>query len=140
MALYWALQTYMELHMKTNGMRTGAILLLLTGCAAKPLSPAAHSILLSADQPEQQCVFVGEVQGSQGNFWTSEFTSDRNLINGARNELRNAAFSLNANYVKIETESLSHNTAHDSLGGVYSVVLIGNAYRCPDSVLASTNQ
>ena len=103
---------------------------LLVGCAASPLMPGGETILLSKEAAPEACEFLGEVQGTQGNFWTADFTSDANLINGARNQVRNAAYALQADYVKIETESLSHNTADHSVGGTYSAVVIGNAYRC----------
>lgn len=109
----------------------------LTGCAAKPLLPGGEAIVLSKEPASADCEYLGEVRGSQGNFWTAEFTSDANLIAGARNELRNAAHNLTANYVKIETESFSHNTADDSLGGTYSAVVIGNAFRCKQATLVS---
>lgn len=111
-------------------------LCLLLGCAADPIRPGGNDILLSKEAAPGGCEFLDEVQGAQGNFWTANFTSDANLIKGARNNLRNAALALRANYVKIETESFSHNTSDDSLGGTYSAVVIGNAYRCPDKVLA----
>lgn len=100
-------------------------------CAAKPLMPGADSVMVSKVPVHSSCEFVGEVSGSQGNFWTAEFTRDRDLVAGARNEARNTAHGMGANYVLIETESISENTANDSLGGAYSVVLVGNAYRCP---------
>jgi len=106
-------------------------LLLLSACASKPVSTGAERIFVSQKEPPPECVFVGEVQGSQGNFWTAEFTSDRNLLSGARNEMRNQALVLGANYILIETQSQSHNTANYSLGGTYSSVIIGNAYKCP---------
>ncbi len=108
----------------------------LLGCAAKPLRPGAGTVRVSHVPAGSTCDFVGEVRGSQGNFWTAEFTSDRELIAGARNEVRNEAHAMGADYVKIETESISHNTAHDSLGGAYSVVLVGNAYRCGKSLVS----
>jgi len=111
-------------------------LYLLGGCAASPLMPGGDTILLSKEAAPEVCEFLGEVQGSQGNFWTAEFTSDANLINGARNEVRNAAHVLGADYVMIETESFSHNTADNSLGGTYSAVVIGNAYRCGNDLVA----
>lgn len=113
-------------------------MLLLAACAAKPLLPGGEIVVLSKEPAPAECEFLGEVQGKQGNFWTADFTSDANLINGARNELRNAAHAMNANYVKIETESISHNTADHSLGGAFSAVVIGNAYRCSEEVLAAT--
>jgi len=109
---------------------------LLAGCAASPLMPGGETVLLSKEPAHAECVFLGEVQGTQGDFWTADFTSDSNLINGARNQMRNAAYALHADYVKIETESLSHNTADHSLGGTYSVVVIGNAYRCGKELMA----
>ncbi len=104
---------------------------LLAGCAAAPLStPEAGNILVTSNPPGEHCVFVGEVRGGQGNFWTAEFTKDEDLIIGARNELRNAAYALGANFVQLELENQSHNTADHSTGGVYSSVVIGNAYQC----------
>ena len=105
----------------------------LAGCAAKPLLPGGDLVRLSRQPAPEGCRFLGEVRGTQGNFWTAEFTSDANLINGARNELRNAARALTANYVQIETESISHNTATGSVGGAYSAVVIGNAFSCEES-------
>ena len=110
----------------------------LAACAAKQASPGAERVFVSEDPPAAGCRFVGEVQGSQGNFWTSDFTSDRNILTGARNELRNQALSLGANYVMVETQSHSHNTARYSLGGTYASVVIGNAFICPDTVPGST--
>ena len=109
----------------------------LAACAAKPVNPGAERIFVSHQKPPAGCVFLGEVRGSQGNFLTAEFTRDRYLLEGARNEMRNQAHSLGANYVMIETESHSHNTADHSLGGTYSSTIIGNAYRCPGSGLGS---
>ena len=103
---------------------------LLAGCAAKPLLPGSQAVVLSKNPPPAHCNYLGEVRGNQGNFWTAEFTSDADLVQGARNELRNAASAMGASYVQIETELFSENTADDSLGGTYSAVIIGNAYRC----------
>jgi len=106
---------------------------LFAGCAAAPLqTPAAATILVTRSSPQDSCRFVGEVLGSQGNFWTAEFTGDAELIRGARNRMRDKAYSLGANYVQIELENQSHNTADLSSGGVYSSVVIGNAYHCPE--------
>ena len=107
-------------------------IILLSSCASKPITPGAEKVFVSRKSPPPNCRFLGEVQGSQGNFWTAEFTSDRNILTGARNELRNQALSLGANYVVMETESNSPNTAHDSLGGTFASVIIGNAYLCPE--------
>lgn len=105
---------------------------LLTGCAAAPLKqPAAANVIVTRNAPSDDCVYVGEVRGSQGNFWTAEFTSDEDLIVGARNMLRDEAYAIGANYVQIELENQSHNTADLSAGGVFSSTIIGNGYDCP---------
>lgn len=104
----------------------------VAGCAAAPLqTPEAARVLVTRNAPPDDCRFVGEVLGSQGNFWTAEFTSDEDLIIGARNRMRDKAYSLGANYVQIELENQSHNTADLSAGGVFSSVVIGNGYDCP---------
>lgn len=105
----------------------------LLGCAAAPLQqPAAAGVVLTRNAPAEDCVHIGEVLGSQGNFWTAEFTSDERLIIGARNRLRDRAYEMGANFVQIELENQSHNTANGSVGGVFSSVIIGNGYRCPN--------
>ena len=109
-----------------------ALIVFLPACASKPAIPGADRIFVSYKEPPPDCRFVGEVQGSQGNFWTADFTSDRNILTGARNEMRNGALSLGANYVVVQTESHSQNTSDHSLGGTYASVIIGNAYACPE--------
>ena len=107
-------------------------LITIAGCAAAPLQvQGAANVLVTRNSPADECRFVGEVLGSQGNFWTAEFTSDEDLIAGARNRMRDRAFELGANFVQIELENQSHNTSDHSLGGVYSSVIVGNAYACP---------
>jgi hypothetical protein len=109
----------------------------MAGCAATPLQvPQAATILVTRNAPPPECDFLKEVRGSQGNFWTAEFTSDEDLVVGARNKMRDAAYQLGANYVQIELEKQSHNTTDDSLGGTYSSVIIGNAYACPRAASA----
>lgn len=41
---------------------------------------------------------LGEVAGSQGNWITGAYTSDKNLLVGARNDLRNETFELDGTY------------------------------------------
>ncbi len=106
-----------------------AVLLLCACTAIKPL-PGADSIVMSRDQAPKECERLGEVVGSQGNFLTADFTPDREMILGARNDLRNQALALGGNYVTIDSENYSA-AADDSLGGTHSAVLVGNVYRCP---------
>ncbi|MEM7276773.1 MAG: DUF4156 domain-containing protein [Pseudomonadota bacterium] len=118
--------------MKSRSLQVLAAAAVVTGCAAAPTTtPGGANILVTRNPPPENCRYVGEVLGSQGNFWTAEFTSDKDLIAGARNRMRDRAFELGANFVQIELENQSHNTADYSSGGVYSSVIMGNAYNCP---------
>jgi len=122
-----------ESPMRTCDILIPATALLLAGCAAAPLqTPDAAYVLVTRNAPAPECRFIGEVVGSQGNFWTAEFTSDKDLVRGARNRMRDEAFDLGANFVQIELENQSHNTGDHSTGGVYSSIVIGNAYFCPE--------
>lgn len=102
----------------------------LSGCAAIEPLPGSQGIVISKQAAPADCELLGEVMGSQGNLVTADFTSDKNLIAGARNDMRNKALALGANYIVLETESHSQNTGETGTGGTFSVVVIGNAYRC----------
>ena len=73
---------------------------------------------------QYQCTYKGEVAGSQGNWLTGGWTSNKNLALGARNELRNEAAKLGANVVVI-TETLNSTDAENALE---NVTHIGRAY------------
>ena len=47
---------------------SGLIMVFLAACAAKPTNPGAERIFVSNEEPAPDCIFMGEVQGSQGNF------------------------------------------------------------------------
>jgi hypothetical protein len=102
-----------------------AVVVLLTGCAAKALVPGAERVFVSNDKPTGDCEFLGEVIGGQGNWWTDDITSTRSLVEGSRNEIRNRAFQMGANYVHIQ--QIAQDTSH--LGGG-KIGMSGNAYRC----------
>lgn len=116
-----------------NVLRTIGLTAGLAACAATPLQvPEAANILVTRNAPAADCEFLGEVRGTQGNFWTADFTSDENILIGARNKMRDAAYAMGANFIQVELENPSHNTADYSSGGVYNSTVIGNAYRCGD--------
>jgi len=100
---------------------------MLISCAANEPVPESRSVKLSMHSASDNCKFLGEVTGDQGGYFTAELTSDSNLIKGARNELRNNAYNLGANYVEIESQSNTHMEE----GGMYSSTITGNAYACP---------
>lgn len=106
---------------------------LFAGCSAIEPLPGSHGIVISKQAAAPDCELLGEVVGSQGNLITADFTSDKNLIQGARNDMRNKAMVLGANYIVLETENHSQNNGETGTGGTFSAVVIGNAYRCPRS-------
>ncbi|WP_298627912.1 DUF4156 domain-containing protein [uncultured Legionella sp.] len=119
-----------------------ALTILITSCAAIPVDPQAARIVVSPDPAPKGCKYLGQVVGNQGNFFTGEYTSNRNLEEGAMNDLRNKANQLGANYVRLITNRAgvtgSMGGSFNQQGGYMSgssaqtnVTNLGNAYRCP---------
>lgn len=100
----------------------------ILGCAAKSVLPEAQAVEIVNEMPDKSnCKFVGEIVGSQGNWLTGDFTSNKNLVIGARNELRNEAYKLGANIVYIQ--DMKNTNAHGSLGTT-NTTAVGKAYKC----------
>lgn len=100
----------------------------LLGCAAKQATNEAASVQLVTDKPEASCKALGEAAGSQGNWATGGYTSNKNLIVGARNDLRNQAASMGGNVVYVQDQS---NHAASRGNGTTASTVIGTVYRCP---------
>ncbi|CAA0104480.1 Uncharacterised protein [BD1-7 clade bacterium] len=115
--------------MKNSKLSIGVLaVLLLGGCAAKQVESGAERVELTNEMQEnRQCTFVTELTGSQGNMVTGDFTSDENLVMGARNDLRNKAYHEGANLVVIQDSV--HSAADDSWGTT-KITLVGKAYKC----------
>jgi len=111
----------------------------LVGCALIQLNPAASHVIASPNKAPRGCRYLGQVNGSQGNFFTGGFTANRNLEQGAQNDLRNKASNMGGNYVQLITNRASSTGSVSSNGfGGFSgsqqqtgVTTIGNVYRCP---------
>ncbi len=100
----------------------------LMGCAAKQAKQEAMNVDLVNYPPDlTKCRYVGDVVGSQGNWITGDFTPNKNLVIGARNELRNQAYKLGANLVYIQD---MQNTKASSSLGTTNTTAVGKAYRC----------
>ena len=114
--------------------RVGIALFVLAGCAATPLAHDAAPIRLTNAEPGRECRYLGEVTGSQGDWWTGPFTSNARLEEGARNDLKNKAAVLGANVVQL-VSSQSGVSAGGSGGGAQTTVVtyVGAAYRCPSA-------
>lgn len=100
----------------------------LIGCSANQVIPQARSVEIVNEQPNKmKCKFLGEIAGSQGNWFTGDITSNENLVLGARNELRNEAYKLGGNIVYIQ--DMKNTNAWGSLGTT-NTTAIGKVYKC----------
>jgi len=103
-------------------------------CAPIQLKPGAEKVIVTHQPAPQGCHFLGTVVGSQGGSLTGGMTSNRNLAEGATNDVKNKAFDLGANYVVLETNQAG--TTQSGSNGSFSgqqtdVTDTGNAYKCP---------
>lgn len=100
----------------------------LSGCAANAVRPEASSVEIVNEVPNKdRCKFLGEIYGSQGNWFTGDLTSNKNLVIGARNELRNEAHALGGNIVYIQ--DMKNTNAWGSMGTT-NTTAVGKAYSC----------
>ena len=111
-----------------NKLILTTFIMLLSGCSAIPVATEAQSVEVVNESPDKtKCKFLGEVVGSQGNWFTGDYTSNKNLVIGARNELRNEAHKLGGNVVYIQ--DMKNTNAYGSLGTT-NTTAIGKAYNC----------
>lgn len=119
-----------------------ALTVMISACAAIPMDPQAARIVAAPDPAPKGCKYLGQVVGNQGNFFTGNYTSNRNLEEGAMNDLKNKAHKLGANYIQLITNRAgvtgSMSGSYDRQGGFMSggsaqtnVTNLGNAYHCP---------
>lgn len=105
-----------------------ATLALMTGCSAISTVPGAETVDIVTDGAGLSgCKYLGEVVGSQGNWLTGDITSNKNLMVGARNDLRNEAFKRGANIVLVQD---AKNVSASGAKGTTNSTMIGKAYRC----------
>ena len=113
------------------------VLLGVSACTAVPLQDGAKLVRLTNTEPTKECQFLGDVTGNQGDFLTGEFTSNAELETGARNDIKNKAYSLGGNLVYLLTQRAGQTGSFDKHFGGSSVqtnvTLSGNVYFCPES-------
>ena len=80
--------------------------------------------LYSDEEKVRDCTFIDEVIGTQGHWYDYLFISNKNLTQGAINDLKSQAREVGANSVHVHT-NMSFQT---------SVTLLGQAYHCPQSL------
>lgn len=71
----------------------------------------------------QDCIYLGEVVGSEGHWYTYLFISNEHLTHGALNDLRNQAHALGGDTVLV-LDQIEFRT---------SVTYIGQAFNCGGS-------
>ncbi|MDO9177103.1 MAG: DUF4156 domain-containing protein [Agitococcus sp.] len=104
------------------------VLCCLSACSAIPVENEAARIDFVSSVPNK-CASLGEIVGTQGNWFTSDVTPDANLMLGARNQLKNKASLLGANVVVIEDKN---HSGRGLRGGMYNSSVVGHAYLCMD--------
>ncbi|MCO7223487.1 DUF4156 domain-containing protein [Pleionea sp. CnH1-48] len=114
---------------------TVVVALNLAACSAIQVNPGAERVRLTHQEPGNECRFLGDVTGNQGDFFTGGFTSNADLETGARNDLKNKAAALGGNLVYLLTQRAGQTGSFDvDYGGSTqqtNVTLTGNVYSCP---------
>jgi len=111
-----------------NALTFIAAALVMSGCAATRVMPEARGVELVNEPPDMsRCRFIGEVVGSQGNWFTGDLTPNKNLVIGARNELRNEAYKLGGNVVYIQDMK---STVGWGAAGITNTTAVGKVYKC----------
>ncbi|MGE7085505.1 DUF4156 domain-containing protein [Achromobacter xylosoxidans] len=101
----------------------------LAACAPIALTPGAASVRITHNEPGKECVFPGDVTGSQGNFLAGAITSNADMETGARNDLKNRAAAMGGNVVYLLTQRAGQTGGKDHMEQT-NVTLSGNVYRC----------
>ncbi len=96
---------------------------LLSACVGQSIKVEAAQIKMLNFEPTG-CQLLGEVYGTQGNIVTGLFTTDEELISGAKNDIRNNALALGADSLLI-TRTNPNRTERLDFYSFY-----GKAYRC----------
>lgn len=107
----------------------------LSACSAIPLNPDAMNIRITQTEPSNDCKFLGDITGNQGDFFTGGFTSNADLETGARNDLKNKALALGGNTIVLLTQRAGQTGGYDDEwgGGTQqtNVTLSGSVFHCP---------
>lgn len=114
-------------HPRASFPITALAVLTLTACSAVPVSQGGAAVELVSARPAG-CKALGEVVGRQGNVFSGDFTSNENLMVGARNDLRNKAAAMGGNVVAMQN---TVNATHPYSTGNVSTTIVGNVYACP---------
>ena len=100
--------------------------ILLIACSAVAPTRQGQTIELVTEKPSN-CKQLGDAVGSQGNWFTGDYTSNENLLLGARNDLRNKAAEMGGNVVWVQNTA---NTNAYRSSGTTNTTVLGVVYRC----------
>lgn len=117
---------------------SSGVIMLMVGCSSIEVTPNGSKVIVSPNPAPTGCKYVGQVVGNQGNFFTGDWTSNKNLEEGAMNDLKNKAGEIGANYVQLLTNKAGQTGSWNSYGGSMNqtnVTNLGNAYKCPESAI-----
>lgn len=98
------------------------------------LEPSASQVQVSNDEPEKDCKYLDKVVGSQNGydgFRDLGFNSNKEMEQGAMNELRNQAAKLGANYVQLSDSKTTKQSINYFYRAQDGVKLSGKAFKCP---------
>ncbi len=112
---------------------------LLAACQATQVKPEAANVRITNNEP-QGCEYLGEVTGSQGNFFTGKYTSNENLEVGARNDMKNKAVTMGGNVIVMIANRAGQTGSYGQYGGgsqQTNVAYTGTVYKCKDAVASN---
>jgi hypothetical protein len=104
-----------------------ACVAVLAGCSPIKARRGGDQVRVTNNEP-QGCRYLGDITGSQGNFFTGRYTSNKNLETGARNDLKNKAAAKGGNVVYLLTQRAGQS---GHFVAQTNVTLSGNVYYCP---------
>ena len=97
-------------------------------CSSIKLMKGAELVRIVTETP-QGCEYLGEVTGSQGNWFSGSFTSNSTMETGARNVLKNKAFKKGGNTLHLLTNRAG--MSHGQYGASQTnVTTTGAVYNC----------
>ena len=98
--------------------------LILSGCSLIEITEvhqdAKEVRMYDGYEHVEACRYVREVIGTEGSWYNYLFISNKDLTQGAVNDLKNGVLALNANTVHV----------HTNMGFATSVTILGQAYQC----------
>jgi hypothetical protein len=107
--------SYQENCVKLNRFVALSVVVLFASCASSELSSQGKKVKVMKNDPPSSCEELGEVTGSS--FWAK--------TENIKNDMREKASKMGANYVRLETVKMDKEAN----------LMSGTAYKCPPEAL-----